>query len=97
MPYHSFSAIEEDALVDYITCSTMFHVYGDVRHLSFEYAEKTGKDMPAGWTHNCMAGKDWMYSFMKRHGNLSLRAHEATSIARAQGFKRYEVGKLFYI
>ena len=53
-----------------------------------KYAEKTSKDMSAGWTHNCKAGKDWMYRFMKRHGNLSLRAPEATSIARAQGFKR---------
>ena len=89
--------------MDYIiTCSTMFHglCYGDVRLLSFEYAEKTGKDMPAGWTHNCKAGKDWMYSFMKRHRNRSLRlvrAPEATSIARAQGFNRYAVGKFFDI
>ena len=100
MSFQVFTAIEEDALVDYIiTCSTMFHGlgYGDVRRLSFEYAEKTGKDMPAGWRHNCMAGKDWMYGFMKRHENLSLRAPEATSTARAQGFNREAVGQFFDI
>ena len=46
MSFQVFTAIEEDALVDYIiTCSTMFHGlgYGDVRRLSFEYAEKPAR------------------------------------------------------
>ncbi|KAL7286264.1 hypothetical protein TKK_0019440 [Trichogramma kaykai] len=43
-----------------------------------------------------MAGRDWLNSFMERHG-LSLRKGEHTSAARAHGFNKVAVGKFFDI
>ncbi|XP_028044462.1 uncharacterized protein LOC113557983 [Rhopalosiphum maidis] len=45
---------------------------------------------------NDLAGLDWMYNFMKRHPDLSIRKPEATSAAQASGFNPTVVGK-FYI
>ena len=44
-----------------------------------------------------MAGEDWMYGFLNRHQNLSLRTPEATSVARAQGFNKKAVTDFFEI
>lgn len=38
-----------------------------------------------------MAGKDWMSGFMKCHPKISLCSPEATSLARAQDFKKKSV------
>lgn len=42
-----------------------------------------------------MAGKCWLYSFLERHPQLRLTNPEATSIARAKGFNRPSVTKVF--
>lgn len=43
-----------------------------------------------------MAGKDWLYGFLKRHkNNISLRFPENISIARAMGFNKQAVYKFF--
>ncbi|XP_072390743.1 uncharacterized protein [Diabrotica undecimpunctata] len=42
-----------------------------------------------------MCGKDWFYSFMHRHPELSLRKPEATSLSRITAFNREEL-KIFY-
>ncbi|GBM94752.1 hypothetical protein AVEN_66046-1 [Araneus ventricosus] len=43
-----------------------------------------------------MAGKDWMFGFMKRHNRtLSLRTPDATSISRAQAFNGQRVQGFF--
>lgn len=42
-----------------------------------------------------MAGKEWLYSFLSRNPQLSLRDPEKTSIARAKGFNRTVVQKFF--
>ncbi|KAF2891028.1 hypothetical protein ILUMI_15145, partial [Ignelater luminosus] len=42
-----------------------------------------------------MAGKDWLYGFLSRHRNISLRDPEKTSIAQAKGFNRTAVSKFY--
>ncbi|GBN05007.1 hypothetical protein AVEN_264256-1 [Araneus ventricosus] len=55
----------------------------DLRTLAFELAEKN--NIPHVFnTEKRMAGKDWLYGFLKRHPRLVLRYPEKTSIARAK-------------
>jgi len=42
-----------------------------------------------------MAAKDWSLGFVKRRSEPSLRSPKATSLARAVGFNRVQVGKFF--
>lgn len=68
--------------------------YRDFRHLAFQMAEKNGID------HNfskqtALAGMDWLYGFLRRHPELSLRVAENTSVARAMGFNKVSVSKFF--
>lgn len=41
------------------------------------------------------AGKDFYYTFLKRHPELSLRSAESTSLQRAVGFNRPQVARFF--
>lgn len=66
----------------------------DVRELAFKYAQRNNI------THkfNCskqMAGYDWVYSFLERHPNLSVRKAQGLSYARSRGLNKEEVGKFF--
>lgn len=40
-----------------------------------------------------MAGKDWVYEFIKRHPDLALKQTTPTSIARAIGFNKVQVDR----
>ena len=71
--------------------------YQQVQKLAFEFAKKRGILFPQSWKKNKMAGKDWMYGFMQRHQNISLRSPEATSVARACGFNRKAVSEFYDI
>ena len=42
-----------------------------------------------------MAGKDWLSGFFSRFPDLSIRAPEATSLARAVGFNKPKVDQFF--
>jgi len=66
----------------------------DMRSLAFQLAELNGFENPFS-TKDKMAGKDWAIAFVKRRTELSLRSPEATSLARAVGFNRVQVGKFF--
>ncbi|GBL84812.1 hypothetical protein AVEN_1104-1 [Araneus ventricosus] len=66
----------------------------DLRTLAFELAEKN--NIPHVFnTEKRMAGKDWLYGFLKRHPRLVLRYPEKISIARAKGFNRVAINAFF--
>jgi hypothetical protein len=44
-----------------------------------------------------MAGEDWLYGFLKRHPQLTLRQPEATNLSRAVGFHKEQVGHFFRV
>ena len=68
----------------------------DLRKMAYQLAEKNGIK------HNFdaerqMAGRDWVFGFFRRHPELSLRTPEPTSIGRAVGFNRVQVGRFYDI
>ena len=64
----------------------------EVRRLALQLAESNA--MPRRF-QNQMAGKDWVRGFLERNPQLSIRTPEATPAARARGFNKQAVGKLF--
>ena len=66
----------------------------DVRCLAFQLAERNGLSNQFN-KENEKAGKDWLYHFMKRHNELTLRQPKATSAARARAFNPVNVKKFF--
>ena len=96
--FQVFSLEEERPLADYvIKCFKMFHGLSikSTRKLAWEYAKQNLKDYPDVWDKNREAGMEWYYELMKRNSNLSLRMPEATSIARATAFNRYNMDMFF--
>lgn len=66
----------------------------ELRSLAFEVAERN--NLPHNFNRGKqMAGKCWLYSFLKRNPELKLRLPEATSRARAMGFNRSVVNNFF--
>jgi hypothetical protein len=89
---------EESLLADYmLTASKLHHGLSpkEARLLAFEFASANLKNVPSSWVFNQTAGEDWFSAFMKRHGSLSLRAPEATSLSRATSFNRSNVSAFF--
>lgn len=88
---------EHDLETFLITSSKMFYGLSniDTRKLAYEMAEVNKIVCPEQWITNKMAGKDWLYGFMKRHPNLSLRAAEGCSLARAISFNKHNVNVFF--
>ena len=86
-----FYAEQEDSLASYILrCSDMFHGLNPkiFRTLAFEMATLNKIKCQKTWNDNAIAGREWLFGFMKRHAKLSLRQPEATSLARATAFNR---------
>jgi len=92
-----FNSEQEIELVAYIK-SMEARLFGltnlELRGLAFQLAEKNNLKHPFQ-KDNLKAGKDWLYGFMKRHTDLSLRQPEATSAARASGFNKVAVSKFY--
>ena len=63
-----------------------------IRKLAFDIAEQNNLKHPF---HNEKAGRGWLFGFMNRHPELSLRMPEPTSLARAVGFNKPSVDKFF--
>lgn len=66
----------------------------DLRRIAFHFAEANQINHPFNKDRK-LAGKDWLISFLKRQGNLSIRRPEATSIARVTGFSKHRVSEFF--
>lgn len=67
-----------------------------VRALAFDFAIKLEiKLLPKSWERPQMAGMDWMRGFLQRNTNLSIRKPQATSMARATAFNRFNVNSFF--
>ena len=65
-----------------------------MRKLAYEFAVRNNI------THSFsndkqMAGTDWLYAFMKRNPDISLRKPETTSLARAMGFNKPQVKRCY--
>jgi len=92
-----FDEAHEDELCEH-AIAMQRRFYGlslrDLRSLAFQVAEINKFEHPFS-KNDRMAGKDWALGFVKRRSELSLRSPEATSLARAVGFNRLQVGKFF--
>lgn len=92
-----FSTSQEQSLVKHVLIMErrLFGLtYKDLRRLAFQFAEANNIDHSFNRTSK-LAGEDWLAGFMKRHPQLSLRAAEPTSVARAMGFNMVSVNKFF--
>ena len=61
---------------------------------AYDVAQANGLTVPFN-DDESKAGKDWLYDFLSRHPDLSLRKPEVTSLSRATGFNKVQV-ELFY-
>lgn len=67
----------------------------EFKNLTYTYAKKNNLNYPKSWDKYEKAGDDWLQSFLSRHNAITLRTPEATSVARAKGFNRHEVGRFY--
>lgn len=68
--------------------------YKELRQLAFDFAH--ANKIPNTFNKDKrMASKKWIYGFLRRNRNISLRKPEATSYARATGFNRTAVQSFF--
>ncbi|XP_026488620.2 uncharacterized protein LOC113395268 [Vanessa tameamea] len=92
-----FTEDQEIELVTYLKDmdSVFFGLTRDeFKHLAFIYAKKN-LNYPKNWDKYEKAEDDWLSSFLSRHDQISLRTPEATSVARAKGFNRREIGRFY--
>ncbi|XP_055307136.1 tigger transposable element-derived protein 6-like [Sitodiplosis mosellana] len=92
------SAEAESALAQYLLkCNDLYFglTTRQVRALAYDYAKKLDVPMPIQWIRSEMAGIEWIRTFLRRQSQLSVRKPEATSLARATAFNRYNVGEFF--
>ena len=93
-----FTDTEELTLVDYLLMTLRIGFPVDTRTLrsmAYQLALRNEKCFPPSWTDQGLASKDWVTGFLKRHRSVSIRTPDATSVARATTFNKYNV-KTFY-
>ncbi|XP_064111430.1 uncharacterized protein LOC135218917 [Macrobrachium nipponense] len=99
-PHKVFTEGEETKLCEYaIKIAKMFHglPVKELRKLAYEYALACKSPcIPSAWEREQSATRDWYYAFMARHPQLTLKASEGMSIARAVSFNKHSVGMFFY-
>lgn len=92
-----FTAQQENEMKEHILllCRKFYGMTPDsLKHSVFEYAERNKIKNPFNKALK-QAGKDWMYGFLKRNPEISIRRPEATSINRILAFNSQEV-KLYF-
>ena len=67
----------------------------ELRKLAYQFADHLKKQIPTAWKSKKIAGVDWLYSFMRRHRDLSIRQPQATSLSRATSFNPHNVSAFF--
>ena len=65
-----------------------------LRKLAYDAAQANGLTVPFN-DDKSKACKDWLYGFLSRHADLSLKKPEVTNLSRATGFSKVQV-ELFY-
>lgn len=93
----TFSKEEEKEIVEFIT-EMAKRFYGitqlQLRKLAYDFAvAKNIKNIFS--SEKGMAGKCWVYSFLKRNPGISLRVPEPTSLNRVLGFNKSEISIFF--
>ncbi|XP_039280433.1 uncharacterized protein LOC120350563 [Nilaparvata lugens] len=88
---------EKDLATFLVESAKMFYGLStqEARKLAWEMADRNEIQCPVSREQKKMAGKDWLYEFMKHHPNLLLRAPDGCSHARAMGFNKYNVRMFF--
>lgn len=92
-----FSKEQEQELVQHLlTLENRFYGISrkDIQKLAFELAEKNSIMHPFNKSKR-MAGRDWLFGFLKRNPEITFRKPEATSAARARGFNKPAVHAFF--
>lgn len=96
--FQIFSVGQEKELMTYVLRASDIY-YGlsieELRTLAYQYARVIKTKYPGSWDTNQKASKDWYYSFMNRHKNLSLRTPEQISQNRAKSFNKENVDAFF--
>ena len=93
-----FTEGEEKELAKYILDASRmgFPISTDVlRQLAYELASRNKKKFPASWGKEEKAGRDWLFGYLKRNKDVSIRTPEATSLARAEAFTKENVARFF--
>ena len=87
----------ENEILNYLKrCDELYYGLNmtTLRTLVYEFAEVN--NIPHRFNKSSkMAGRDWVYGFLKKHPELKLRQPTQTSIARAMGFNQTQVN-IFY-
>lgn len=92
-----FTPVQEEEIATHVLLlSKLFYGVSQIelRRVVYEFAEKNKINHRFNRIAK-MAGADWMYGFLKRNPNLSLRKPEATSVNRVKAFNRDEVNRFF--
>jgi hypothetical protein len=86
--------MEEDLARHIINLADMFHglTRNKCRELIVEYAARNNLEVPESWREKGITGEHFWISFKERNG-LAIRSPEATSLARASAFNRFNVEK----
>jgi len=93
-----FTDEQEKALAVYmITASDLYYGMSpkEARVLAYQCAVKFSVKHPKLWDKAQRAGEDWLSGFLVRNPQLSIRAPEATSLARATSFNKTNVKAFF--